>query len=105
MSARYKKKSEVGGRRPACRTGRSEDETPLQAISPRCLRFPATCHNSFLIADFLFTFLFSCKPGVMIQPDEMKLNLPMELSNGVISTTTQVWKILTASHAGNITQV
>src|SRR5215471_8825254 len=41
----------------------------------------------------------------MIQPDEMKLNLPMELSNGVVSTTSQVWNILTASRDGNLDRV
>jgi hypothetical protein len=30
----------------------------------------------------------------MIQPHEMKLNLPMKLSNEVVSTTTKVWIFL-----------
>jgi hypothetical protein len=33
----------------------------------------------------------------MKQPLEMQLNLPMEVANGVISTTTRVWDILVAS--------
>ncbi len=41
----------------------------------------------------------------MIQPDEMKLNLPMEISNGVISTTTKVWDILVASKNGDLETV
>jgi len=41
----------------------------------------------------------------VIQPLEMKLNLPMEVANGVISTTTKVWDILAASHDGNIERV
>lgn len=41
----------------------------------------------------------------MIQPPEMKLNLPMEIANGVISTTTKVWDILVASRDGNIEAV
>jgi uncharacterized protein len=41
----------------------------------------------------------------MTQPGELKLNLPMELSNGVISTTTKVWEILTASYEGNLVKI
>jgi len=41
----------------------------------------------------------------MIQPNEMQLNVPMDLSNGVVSTTTKVWHILAASHEGNIGRV
>ncbi len=41
----------------------------------------------------------------MIQPGEMKLNLPMEISNGVISTTTKVWDILVASKNGDLKTV
>jgi ankyrin repeat protein len=41
----------------------------------------------------------------MIQPNEMKLGLPMELSNGIISTTTQVWDIIVASRDGNMEKV
>ena len=41
----------------------------------------------------------------MIQPHEMKLNLPMKLSNDVISTTTKVWNILVASKNGNLEEV
>src|SRR5215204_567592 len=41
----------------------------------------------------------------MIQPNEMKLDLPMALSNGVVSTTTQVWKMLVASRDGNLERI
>jgi len=38
----------------------------------------------------------------MIQPNELKLNLPMEVANGVTSTTTKVWDILVASRNGDL---
>lgn len=38
----------------------------------------------------------------MIQPREMKLDLPMEVANGVIATTTNVWDILVASYNGDL---
>jgi uncharacterized protein len=38
----------------------------------------------------------------MIQPFELQLDLPMEIANGVLSTTTRVWNMLTASKNGNI---
>jgi len=41
----------------------------------------------------------------MIQPDELKTELPMSLSGGMLSTTTKVWEILMASHAGNLEHV
>jgi len=41
----------------------------------------------------------------MIQPHEMKLNLPMKVSNEVVSTTTKVWNILVASRNGNLEEV
>lgn len=41
----------------------------------------------------------------MLQPHELKLHLPMSIANGVMSTTTQVWNILLASHDGNLTRV
>jgi uncharacterized protein len=41
----------------------------------------------------------------MIQPKELKLHLPMEVGNGVISTTTKVWEILLASYDGNLDKV
>jgi uncharacterized protein len=41
----------------------------------------------------------------MIQPVELKLHLPMELSGGVISSTTKVWQILVASRHGNVNEV
>lgn len=41
----------------------------------------------------------------MIQPPELKLNLPMEVDNKTISTTTKVWEILKASHDGDLYKV
>ena len=41
----------------------------------------------------------------MLQPVEMKLNLPMKVANGVVSTTTKVWDILTASYNGDLPAV
>ena len=41
----------------------------------------------------------------MTQPIEMKLNLPMTIPNGVISSTLKVWEILVASKEGNIARV
>jgi len=41
----------------------------------------------------------------MIQPNELKLDLPMEVANGVLSTTTKVWQILFASYNGDLAQV
>jgi uncharacterized protein len=41
----------------------------------------------------------------MIQPNELKLDLPMELSNGVISTTSKLWEILVASKNGDLETV
>lgn len=38
----------------------------------------------------------------MIQPNELKLDFPMSLSNGVMSTTTKVWDILVASKNGDL---
>ncbi|NOT49145.1 MAG: hypothetical protein HOP17_15555 [Acidobacteria bacterium] len=38
----------------------------------------------------------------MIQPPELKLDLPIKLSNRAISTTTKVWNILTASYKGDL---
>ncbi|NEU06833.1 ankyrin repeat domain-containing protein [Flavihumibacter sp. R14] len=38
----------------------------------------------------------------MIQPNELKLNLPVKLSNGVMSTTTKVWEVLMASKNGDL---
>ena len=37
----------------------------------------------------------------MIQPFEMKETRPMELHDGVVSTTTDVWNMLTASQDGD----
>jgi len=36
----------------------------------------------------------------LIQPDELKLDLPMTIANGVVTTTTKVWEILVASRDG-----
>ena len=41
----------------------------------------------------------------MIQPKELQLHLPMEVGNGVISTTTKVWEMLLASHHGDLDKV
>jgi ankyrin repeat protein len=41
----------------------------------------------------------------VIQPNELKLNLKMEISNGVISTTNKVWNILVASKNGDLEAV
>jgi len=41
----------------------------------------------------------------MIQPAEMKLELPMKLSNNVVSTTTKVWDMLVASKESNLSLV
>lgn len=41
----------------------------------------------------------------MIQPVEMKETHPMELHEGVISTTTEVWDMLTASRNGELDRV
>lgn len=38
----------------------------------------------------------------MIRPNELKLDLPMEVGNGVISTTIKVWETLWASYTGNL---
>ncbi|MFN2437967.1 MAG: ankyrin repeat domain-containing protein [Chitinophagaceae bacterium] len=38
----------------------------------------------------------------MIQPTELKLELPMSLSNVIVSTTTKVWDILVASKNGDL---
>jgi uncharacterized protein len=40
----------------------------------------------------------------MIQPNELKLELPMDVADG-ISTTTKVWEILMASRDGNLERV
>ncbi len=41
----------------------------------------------------------------MIQPRELKLDLPVRLSNGVMSTTIKVWDMLNASHIGDLEMV
>ncbi len=41
----------------------------------------------------------------MLQPIELKLELPMKLSNNVVSTTTKVWNILVASKNGDLETV
>ncbi len=38
----------------------------------------------------------------MIQPNELKLDLPVELSNGLLSTTTKVWDMLVAAKNGDL---
>ena len=41
----------------------------------------------------------------MLQPNELKLNLPVKLFNGAISTTSKVWDMLTAAKNGNMNKV
>ena len=41
----------------------------------------------------------------MTESHEMKLDLPMKLANGVVSTTTRVWDMLVASKNGNLEEV
>jgi len=41
----------------------------------------------------------------MVQPDEFKKALPMEVHGGVTSTTVHVWNILSASRDGNLEKV
>jgi uncharacterized protein len=41
----------------------------------------------------------------MFRPHELTLNLPVKLSDGVLSTTIKVWEVLTASDEGNIEKV
>jgi uncharacterized protein len=41
----------------------------------------------------------------MLQPHELRLHLPVSLSNDAMATTTQVWNILVASRDGNIHRV
>lgn len=41
----------------------------------------------------------------MLQPNELKADRPMHLSNGVLSTTTKVWAILLASYNGDLQTV
>src|SRR5258706_8845640 len=41
----------------------------------------------------------------MIKPKKLKLNLPMEVGNKTLSTTTKVWEILLASHDGDMQKV
>jgi len=41
----------------------------------------------------------------MIQPFELKETRPMELHDGVVSTTTDVWNMLTASQDGHLDSV
>lgn len=42
---------------------------------------------------------------MLIQPAEMKVDLPIQLHNGVVSTTTKVWNMLTAAAEGNLDHV
>lgn len=41
----------------------------------------------------------------MIQPNELRLDLQMELCNGVMSTTSKVWQVLAASKSGDTESV
>src|SRR4026207_389596 len=46
-----------------------------------------------------------CTKKIMIQPIELRSELPMVLSNNVVSTTTKVWDILVASKKGDLETV
>ena len=41
----------------------------------------------------------------MIQPLEMRKELPMSLSHDVVSTTTKIWETLLAGKEGNLTRL
>lgn len=41
----------------------------------------------------------------MIQPPELKLDLPVKLANGVVSTTARLWDVLRASSEGDLARV
>jgi uncharacterized protein len=41
----------------------------------------------------------------MIHPNELRLELPMDIANGVVSTTTKVWNILAACYDRNVEKV
>ena len=41
----------------------------------------------------------------MIKPNELKLDLAVEIANGAVSDTTHVWEILSASYEGNVDKV
>ncbi|MBI1763369.1 MAG: ankyrin repeat domain-containing protein [Acidobacteria bacterium] len=41
----------------------------------------------------------------MIQPNELKKTRPLELHNGIVSTTTDVWNMLVASQNGDLARV
>jgi uncharacterized protein len=68
------------------------------------LQRKTTIYNS-VNTIFVYYFRQTWKSRHMIQPNELKLNLPMELSNGVMSTTTKVWNVLAASKNGDLDTV
>lgn len=41
----------------------------------------------------------------MIQPNDLKTDYPIDLVNGIVSTTATVWSILVASYEGNIERI
>jgi uncharacterized protein len=41
----------------------------------------------------------------MILPEEVKLDLPMTIANGVVATTMKVWEVLVASRDGDLVKV
>ena len=43
--------------------------------------------------------------ATMIQPNELKSGLRMDIANGVIATTSKVWEILSASYNGNLERI
>jgi hypothetical protein len=54
----------------------------------------------------LSSVFYKTNSGIfMTQPSELKQTLPMELSNGIVSTTTQVWEVLAASRNGDLPRV
>jgi hypothetical protein len=50
-------------------------------------------------------FRFDLQTKAMLQPIELRLDLPIKLSNNVVSTTTKVWDILCASKNGDLKTV
>lgn len=44
-------------------------------------------------------------PSGMLQPLELRITLPMELQGGEDTTTTDVWHMLAATHAGDLERV
>jgi uncharacterized protein len=49
--------------------------------------------------------VFLSTTSTMTQPNELQLNLPVEISNGVVSSTDKVWAVLLASKNGDLDMV